>query len=215
MWGRNLRPNPKIFFNTHSNLGLLFLTDVPEYHFFFNNFNMLQMISHGRSSSSPWHPPWIMNLSQEVENALSFEFRKYRSHDNDRSHTHPSLFSHCSMKKSLLRKAEWLAMKLQSHKNWMNFPCPSFFSAFVGLDPEIVPSFQTLLDIPNINPPLKDRFYSSQKFSQSPNLIITINGPKLIESVRSISGYYLPAYNKSSQSSQIMMTIFRRGLCQI
>jgi hypothetical protein len=41
-----------------------------------------------------------------------------------------------------------------------------------GLDPESIPSFQTLLDIPNKNPPLKDRLYSSQKFSQSPNLII-------------------------------------------
>lgn len=41
-----------------------------------------------------------------------------------------------------------------------------------GLDPESIPSFQTLLDIPNKNPPLKDRLYSSQKFSRSPNLII-------------------------------------------
>jgi hypothetical protein len=42
-----------------------------------------------------------------------------------------------------------------------------------GLDPANIPSFQTLLDIPNKNPPLKDRLYSSQTFSEGPIIFMT------------------------------------------
>ena len=40
-----------------------------------------------------------------------------------------------------------------------------------GLDPASIPSFQTLLDIPNKNPPQNGQLYSSQKFSRSPFII--------------------------------------------
>ncbi|MBK9038717.1 MAG: hypothetical protein IPL83_06045 [Bdellovibrionales bacterium] len=42
-----------------------------------------------------------------------------------------------------------------------------------GLDPASIPSFQTLLEIPDKNPPQKEQLYSSQNFSQSPIIFMT------------------------------------------